>query len=83
MKRIRKSVIPPQKLADFVNQRPAANWEQFKNKPGRYRELAQYLRRDQHNLCVYCEIDLLESNNTGPLDDFRTVGRNELRRMRT
>lgn len=71
MKRIRKSAIMPQKLANFVKQRPAANWEQFRDKPGRYKELAQYLRLDQHNLCAYCEIDLLESNDTKTLDDFR------------
>jgi uncharacterized protein (TIGR02646 family) len=71
MKRVRKSAITPKKLAAFIANRPTADWDDFKGKRGRYKEVAQQLRVDQHNLCAYCEIDLLESTDSATLDDFR------------
>lgn len=70
MKRIRKSACP-EKLAAFAAASPLADWDQFRKKPGRYQQVARQIRKDQHNLCAYCEIDLLASQGNGLVDDFR------------
>lgn len=71
MKLVRKSATTPKKLAAFIANSPTADWDQFKGKKGRYKELVQQLRVDQHNLCAYCEIDLLESTDNTTVGDFR------------
>ena len=57
MKRVRKSAITPKKLAAFIANRPTADWDDFKGKRGRYKEVAQQLRVDQHNLCALLRLD--------------------------
>lgn len=71
MKRILKSKDVPALLDTFSKHRPDADWLQFKDKPGRYRQVVAQLRADQHGLCAYCEIDLLESNDREMVADCR------------
>lgn len=70
MKRALKSATPD-KLAAFAAASPDADWETFRKKPGRYRQVVRQIRADQHGLCAYCEIDLLQAQGNGLEDDFR------------
>ncbi len=64
MKNIVKGQEPTQ-LKTYRDNQPTGTWDkrgkpQFKNKNNRYQAVIKQLKKDQGNLCAYCEIDLLE-----------------------
>lgn len=63
MKTIRKLNAPTPGLAEYLNAvGDNANWENFRshNAGAAYRELRDALIQNQHGLCAYCEIELIE-----------------------
>ncbi|UMR31058.1 TIGR02646 family protein [Massilia sp. MB5] len=70
MKKLNKS-LAPESLSAYLRDNPNDTWDQLRNN-GRevYDDVKKQLRVDQHGLCAYCEIDLVEGNGVG-LDDFR------------
>lgn len=71
MKKINKSEIIPNELANFHLNNPDSDWEAFRNnfRDG-YKQVKDQLIGDQRGLCAYCEINLELYNGNG-LDDFR------------
>ncbi|OSM06881.1 retron system putative HNH endonuclease [Magnetofaba australis] len=70
MKRIHKGA-EPKRLAKYRKQNPNADWESFRlAEPEGYDAIRAQLRRDQGNLCCYCEIDLLRADKKEN-EDFR------------
>ncbi|MBE0515262.1 retron system putative HNH endonuclease [Sulfurimonas sp.] len=69
MKRVKKSAVP-QKLKEYAEQNPHANWENdFKNScQDRHKEVMAQLKADQGGLCCYCEMDF---GSDEIRDDFR------------
>ncbi|MGS1070805.1 retron system putative HNH endonuclease [Burkholderia glumae] len=71
MKRVTKAAVAPSLLRRFSAARPDADWDQFRQSDGRYRETAAQIRLDQRGICAYCEIDLLKADAPNKLPDFR------------
>lgn len=70
MKTCLKSEIP-ELLAHYQQNNPAAKWEQFKNEcQYGHEKIQETLRKDQGNLCCYCEIDMKQGYGIGK-NDFR------------
>jgi len=68
VKRVKKSAIP-QKLKEYVEQNPHADWKEFKNScQDGYKEVIKQLKKDQGGICCYCEIDF---GSKEIRDDFR------------
>lgn len=71
MKTIKKSSKLPIGLSDYYKENPGNKWTQFTgNDRNGAEEVQAYLRRDQRELCAYCENDLKTFNGIG-LPDFR------------
>jgi len=61
----------PESFKQYQEDNPIATWEQFQNECQEgYKQLQEQLRKDQGNLCCYCEIDTKKNSNDGK-DDFR------------
>lgn len=70
MKTCLKSEIP-ELLADYQQNNPTAKWERFKDDcQDGLKKVQETLRRDQGNLCCYCEIDMKQGYGIGK-NDFR------------
>lgn len=68
MKRVRKSLQPPQVILDYFTQYSKApaqlTWVKFKNNNARRDAVRNQLRMDQRGLCAYCEIRLILSDES-------------------
>lgn len=70
MKNCLKTPAPPL-LEQYHAENPDAKWDQFKDECQEgYRQVQEQLKKDQGNLCCYCEIDMKQGNGIGK-DDFR------------
>lgn len=67
MKKILKGTEPPL-LSQYRAANPTNNWDQFRSSVANREQVRDQLRKDQGGLCAYCEIDLIESDNTGDAD---------------
>lgn len=66
MRRVNSLAAPPPRLAAYREEKPDVHdWETFRNEErGGYQELLEALVRNQNNLCCYCEIDLIENDQS-------------------
>ncbi len=70
MKNILKSG-DPDPLRIYRANNPTNTWEQFRRNKNRYIPVKDQLKKDQANLCAYCEIDLKERVSVDDVDDCR------------
>ena len=77
MKKINKGSCPAE-LSAFSKNNPNGTWDDFCENTTDKRKVQQKIRSDQHGLCAYCEIDLLEipadmrdTSGCGVKSDFR------------
>lgn len=77
MKKINKGLCPAE-LSAFSKNNPNGTWDDFCKDSTDKRIVQQKIRSDQHGLCAYCEIDLLENpadmrdtSGCGVKSDFR------------
>lgn len=68
MKKVLKKADIPPLLRRYKEINPTATWDQFRASPARKREIKEALLIDQGGLCAYCEIDLLEKDESGDAD---------------
>lgn len=71
MKRVKKSINVPPLLHAFATAQPTADWERFRSKQGRYKQVVKQVQDDQKGICAYCEIDFLENALPPGAPDFR------------
>lgn len=71
MKKVNKNPQIPELLKEYVRQYPFNEWESFQAQKDEYKELKKQLRKDQRNLCCYCENDLYVHPKSCGLEDFR------------
>ncbi|MGC8492633.1 MAG: retron system putative HNH endonuclease [Syntrophobacteraceae bacterium] len=63
VKHVKKSTPEPEELKSYRTTSPTNAWEQFRNDSrASFESLRAILRRDQGDLCAYCEMHLNENN---------------------
>jgi len=67
MKKVLKGNEPPL-LLQYRTVNPTNTWKQYCRPAANKQQVDAQLRLDQGGLCAYCEIDLIESDNTGKAD---------------